>query len=205
MSRSVTYEQLVAYAAGRLPAGQIEAVEAFVRSNIDAAETVRRLTQVRELVRGDDSVAPPVSTIEAAKSLFRERTAPRTAPYWMAALDRVLANLIFDSRTKPALAGLRGGGDRYQLTFESEDIGIDLDIERPREGQTRVLLGQVSADDPQFQEQCIVLSEPGSFAPVTAATPDRTGMFKLEAGAGVFDLLIAVQGRLVVIPNLEIQ
>ncbi len=206
MNRPVPYERLIAYAVGKLPRAEADLVEAFLARNPEAAQTVERFRQTLASLNADDSVAPPTDTLERAKALFAERRVPREAPSlsWIEQLQRTVAALIFDSRPQLALAGFRGGSDEYQLGYETDDVAIDIEVAPATDDDRRTLMGQVSASA-ESRAECVVLSSPGSFEPITMATPDSSGIFELNSESGVFDLLVAVGDRLIVVPNLEVQ
>lgn len=205
MSSSVPYERLIAYAAGKLSPMEAGLVEAFLNANPAAAATVSRFREVSHSLRTDDTVAPPAKALAAAKQLYRENPPKvvNTVAAWMQGLQRALATLIYDSRPQVALAGFRGQGDRYQLAFEVDDIEIDLDVESTTSSGKRNLMGQISGVE-RFRPDSVGLSKPGTLELVASATPDDVGMFKLDVSGGTFDLLIGVDDRLVVVPNLEL-
>lgn len=207
MTKPVPYERLIAFAAGRLPTAEAELVEAWLAKNPEAAASVRRFQEFKRLRLADDSVAVPESTLASAKELFadRVRRSEQHALSWMEKLERIVAKLILDSRPQVSLAGFRGGGDEYQLAYETDDVEVDLEIEPTDDADERRVMGQVSVITGDGATKCIVLSEPGSFEPVTMAEPDAHGMFELKATPGTFDLLLAVGETLVVVPNVEVQ
>ncbi len=79
----------------------------------------------------------PDAARERARALFRERYEPKRRP-------SLLARLVFDSRTRPALAGARGeAAVDYQLRFEAGPYEVELWQERQPAGSW-YLIGQVS-------------------------------------------------------------
>lgn len=84
-------------------------------------------------------IAPPARVRYYLRRRFDERTDVSTARG--GAVRRLLAALVFDSRTEPSLAGVRGsdvGGDAVHLAFRSDAGDVLLDLTRVREGVVRV-------------------------------------------------------------------
>lgn len=206
-SPNVTYEQLLAFAAGDLPPDQAAAVETHMRHNPDAERTVRIFRLVRDAAGAAAGTNPPERTIAAAKALFRERGARAAAgqPGIFESLRQVLATLLFDSRAEPAYAGLRGAASGYQLSFESELGEIDLEVSAPQPGMAeRQVRGQLSLSGPAAGIT-VALSAPGQFTPVTTTDADADGLFTLTAPLGRFDVLVASSDAVVVLRNIDVQ
>jgi hypothetical protein len=56
-------------------------------------------------------------------------------------ITRLVADIIFDSLTEPALAGVRGPGDARQVVLRTDNVDIDLHISRT--GGRTMLWGQL--------------------------------------------------------------
>lgn len=207
MSRqSFSYEQLAAFAAGELSVAEVSAIREYLAADAAAASTVARLQLLLTTLRTDDSQAPPADMLERAKALFRERKQVLPGESWFDAIKQVVAELVYDSRPRLALAGVRGGSGSYQLSFESDLADIDLDVEplgEPDADQRR-LIGQVSPRSDEAATK-VVLARPGTTAPVHIVEPDESGMFKLTTERGKFDVLVSLPEGLVVLPAVEIQ
>lgn len=203
---NISFEQLVAYAAGELTAPERLAVEQHIAQNPAAAAAVSLYRSLRDAARADDTVAPPAATLAAAKQLMADQLArkPAAGSGWLETLRRTVADLVFDSRPRLAAAGLRGAGESYQLAFESPAASIDLEIERYVEGgQTRFrLMGQVTPNA-QIAIGTVALSAPGAFVPVTMTQADERGVFSLSTEAGTYDVLITVEDAIVILPGVE--
>ena len=75
----------------------------------------------------------PADVVAAAKATFTWRT-----------IDAELAELTFDSvADTDALAGVRGGGGPRALTFEHDDVVVEVEVSEHAAGRT--LVGQVAA------------------------------------------------------------
>jgi hypothetical protein len=92
-------------------------------------------------------MGPPPELVEAAKALFTWRT-----------IDAELAALAFDSiEVEPADAGVRAGGQPRILTFEADDLTVEVEVDEAP--GARRLIGQ--------------LTPPGR-AELELRTPDQT-------------------------------
>lgn len=204
--RESELDRLLAFAEGRLAPEEAAAMKAFLNSDREASETVARFQAVRATLQTDDSVAPPASVIEQARALFREQRA-RTTPgeSWWESLRRVVAEMVFDGRTQPALAGVRGAATTYQLTFRSDAADVDIEIGRGGGGEhgPRRLTGQVSPHGGLRVER-VGLVEIGAHGPAAWSDVDAGGMFELTSGAGRYNIWLASQDLVLVLPDVEV-
>lgn len=184
---AVTYEQLIAFAAGALTGPDAQAVERYVSRNADAAATVARFRLVQERVASDDSVEPSPQALARAHRIFSEHRSQPEGLGWLDAVDRFIARLIFDSRVTPMAVRSSALEQRINLTFELAEGELDLqaetvgDVETPRWR----LMGQVS-NAGLLRE--VALAKAGSTALIAHACADEHGAFEIEAPAGRYDL-----------------
>lgn len=197
------YERLIAYAAGELAPLEATAVERELAQDAAAAATVARFRRAMTAVRDDRSESPPAAALAAAKALFRPAPA---GPSLFDRLRRVLADLVYDSRTQPALVGVRGGGSTYQLTYESGMGEIDVQVETAPGGDAapRRLIGQVTLNEPAAFGR-VVITAPGTEETIASASIDAGGVFSLTTGAGNFDLWIALGDAVIVVPGVDVR
>src|SRR5262245_14586320 len=106
MSRKPTHEQLVAFAAGEMTPADTEWGANFLSSDPEAAREGSMLQAIIGTMRADRSVPAPADSVAHAKSLFRPHAAGAGESWWQRA-TRAVAELVFDSRLQPALAGFR--------------------------------------------------------------------------------------------------
>lgn len=198
----LTYDQIIDYAAGRGSAEERAAVAARLADDPERAATARLLTRAFAVARSDDSVAPPESTLAAAKALFRERRARAAPPALLAGLRQMLAALVFDSRAAGALAGVRGSGAVYQLAFESEVADVDLEVAAAG-AEMRQLRGQVTAHDDATIQGIAVVAK-GAPDVSTTVAPDARGTFVVTVKPGRYDLYITIGETKLVVSDLEI-
>jgi len=200
----IPYDRLLAYAAGELSADDACEVEAALARDRQLAATVERLRAVVHTMRTDDSLDAPPESIAAAKALFRARPSAGGPP-WLEGLRQIVAALVFDSRPQAALAGLRGHSDTYQLAYESVPADVELEVAvDPADRTRRRLRGQVSVHG-ELRAAGVALAAPGTFKPLALTTPDSSGMFRVVAPPGRFDLFIWLQESMIVLPNVEIE
>lgn len=206
--QNVTLTDLIAYASGELNGQDAVMVEAYLAVLPEAARANRRLQEVIDTLRTDDTQEPSAEAVlRALRTLRPDQSAP--LPDWLGPI-RVLARLVFDSRNQPALAGYRGGASSCQVAYECDAVRLDLQIIQimpqgdPSDSTWR-LRGQVTArDDAGVDSVSLLRQRTGTI--VAAVVPDDVGRFKLMSGPGVYDLQIELdQGtRTVLAPGLEV-
>ena len=202
---NVTFEQLVAYASGELTGRAASTVEAYLAVLPAVARTTQRLQEVIQRLRADDTTPATPGAVRRVVNLLQTLDEVPT-PEWLVPI-RLLADLVFDSRAQPAMAGYRGIAASYQLAFESEPARVDLQIlpqDRAVADRWRVR-GQVTVRDGAELGAVTLVAEHTDTA-VATAVPDQAGRFKLDSPAGVFELRIDLDEgtRSVVAPRLEI-
>ncbi len=129
------------------------------------------LTELRASLAGVDDV--PESVSEAARAAFEWRT-----------IDEELAALSYDSfLDDKELAGVRSGGDGpRQLTFDAEDVTVEIEVESGR------IIGQLVP--PQSGE--VEVRQPGGSVTVQA---DELGRFSCDGiGRGPVSLRCITPG-----------
>ncbi|MHC4413815.1 MAG: anti-sigma factor family protein [Planctomycetota bacterium] len=207
---TITYQQLLRYAAGELSGPEAVEIEAHLARDPDAAATVSRYRLVRATLLADDGVDPPPEVVAKAKALFRRRAEVSKRPPGL--IDQVaatIARLIFDSRVQPALAGLRGPATGFQLTYELSGARLDLEVEPAEpaepaaEGAGWRLLGQIASPRP-LPAVRVALCQAGTDEPVCAVESDERGAFALDAQPGTYDLRIHLPDGVAVVPDLRI-
>ena len=157
------------------------------------------------MLQADDSEPPTAEAVRRALGLLRRRDA-EPALDWLAPV-RVLARLVFDSRTTADLVGYRGSADGYQLAYECDSARLDLQL-LPRHGADADawrLRGQVTLhDNSTLGEVSLVRDHCGSI--VATVEPDCLGRFKIDSASGVYDLRIELDEgrRSVVAPRLQV-
>jgi anti-sigma factor RsiW len=199
---SKQYEMLLAYVAGESsPAEEVE-VRKMIATDPHALKLEARLRTIVTALRSDDSQAPPTPVVAEVQALFRSRRPP-PAPGALAAIQRVIAQLVFDSRATPAVAGLRGGNRIYQLAFESDLAAVDLEIAPAPHADARRILGQISPSGGQ-RVRTIHLAPSAGGAATSSAHVDAHGGFTLDTSAGRFDVVIRFDAGELVLPNLDV-
>ena len=205
--RIITFEHLVAYASGELTGRDASMVEAYLAVLPEAARDVRRLQEVIQVLRADESVAPTAEIVRRTLGMLHGREPEEAlAVDWVAPV-RVVARLVFDSRNTVALCGYRGSADGYQLAYESDSARLDLQV-LPRAGadvDAWRLRGQVTLhDNATLGEVSLVRDHCGSV--VATVEPDCLGRFKIDSASGVYDLRIELDEgtRSVVAPRLQV-
>lgn len=211
-SNRIKYEQLIEYAAGQLSGDEHAKISAYVKANPTVAQTVAMYRQAHLAVGTDESIAPPEQLVAKAKSIFTvQPQAPAIS--WLDQLQQIIAELVFDSRVQPALAGIRGVGTTFQASYEAEQVSVDIEAEPIEESigesssQERWrVMGQI--DMPESASNVAVAMIPTESTAAIAAkqtVTDEHGMFTVEVDAGNYDLLIRCGESVVVLNNIEIK
>lgn len=195
-----SFEELVAYASGELSAADARRVEA--RAGDSGAVT--RLRRLFELLRTDDSAAPPGAVRRRAIAAFGESARPSRP--WLDGLQQLVARLVLDSRDQVAVAAYRGGTSSYRMAFDSPCGRIDLQVRPPAApgSDTWRLRGEAAFDETRATAVSLVAG--GASEPAATASADEQGHFNIESPPGVYDLLIELEtaDQVVVAPGLEI-
>lgn len=117
----------------------------------DALSTIRLLVRTRETTGGILPELPDTltATLDGLLSRIRPDLTPANAPSLVERIrDRattILADLILDSEATPAVAGLRGTGDRTrQIAFVSDLADLDLELTPSEDDWT--VTGQLGMD-----------------------------------------------------------
>lgn len=202
----ISDEQLIAYASGDLNSDDAAVVAAYVRQDPRARATVQAWRSAASTWRTDDSAAPSDQAVARVKSLFAERPAPIAPPQlsWLEIVDRVLAALVFDSRSQLALEGFRGTTEVIRLSFTCELGDVDLEVLAPDGlGDTRSrVIGQMSPTAQKADH--VALCRPGTRAVAADGPVLPDGTFELLVEPGVYDLLLHVAGRVLTIPSVDL-
>ena len=187
-----TYEQLIAYASGNLPADLIESVAATLRTDPSAAAVVNQWRLVHRLVAGDDSVEPSAAALLRAKAVFERHSSATaggaTIASWTSAVDRLIARVIYNSRLQPETVRHADADDRILLTLELDDGEVDLQALRIAGSGRWRIIGQIAGSNCAARD--VALIGHGSAQPAGNAISDDRGAFALEAPAGEYELLI---------------
>ena len=140
------------FVRGLLPPDARSALAHHITDCRSCAGTVEWLRAVASVAVADGDYEPPPHVLRRARALFAlER------PRIIRALPRLVGKLMFDSRTQPALAGVRGpAGASRQAVFEAGDYAVDITVDQAAGSSRTMLVGQV-------------MSRVAPVAPITAA------------------------------------
>jgi len=91
---------------------------------------------LRLITSREDAYCPSAAAVRTIKVEFEARKAPQR---------ELLGNVVFDSFSQPALAGIRSAGAAAarQMVYEAEGMMVDLRIDRPAHSKLVSLIGQV--------------------------------------------------------------
>lgn len=189
----VPFELIVDYVDGRLSEIARGEVEAAVESDEQIANTVRHVQELRRSLGNAEAVSPSTSSVARTIELYADRHRAASAASWIELARRTIAELVFDSRKAPALAGYRGRSTDIQLAFEHERGRLDLRVTSPDEPahDRWQIRGQIRWRQPAgLSEVCLVHS--GTAEVLASTFTDKFGGFQMESAAGAFDCLVEV-------------
>ncbi|MCA9289613.1 MAG: hypothetical protein KDA25_00705 [Phycisphaerales bacterium] len=206
MSEPISDIQLLQYAAGETTDDD-DRIGAWIATHADAAALVARYRDVADLVADGLDDAPPAAVLEA-KAIFDPSRLPRPTRWWET-LQQVVADILFDSRARPALAGIRSVGVAFQMTCQIPDVEIDLQFEPDAEGMVDdvasrwTMLGQIAMPDRRdaagrgSDDQDMVswaITDADGVVVVDGRTDER-GTFAATLAPGVYTLHLALGDR----------
>jgi hypothetical protein len=134
----ISFEALVDYHDGRADAAAVASVRAHLEAGCALCQSrLARLSHdlvtLREAARADQV---PDAWVERARQLHRDRFRKPERVSWF-------AQLVFDSRMTPSLAGARGEDSyAFQLLYSTDEFDLDVWQERT-EADRWHLIGQV--------------------------------------------------------------
>jgi hypothetical protein len=183
-----------------------------IGGDFDGSPNVKRLI---DLLQDGPLPAPPLRVVQRVKGM----ASPPVAPLHELArsVKEFVAELIYDSRATPALAGFRGAVGATHLTYTCEAGEVDIQISRAnagRQGLTR-LIGQIETlHTPRLARLRSGQGRDagdggdgasgGGWRTVAETSIDRTGIFTFDAAPGRYDLTISLDQSAITIPSLEL-
>ncbi len=172
-------------------------------SESEAAEVRRRLFDADPLTQADLAwlqaltafrramplEAPPERVREALRNYFRRWAEERRQP---SLFQRLVAQLTFDSRLQPALAGVRSGpSEPGQLLYTTDQMDIELHLLPAGSGRVRIL-GQALPRNPDLDmADCTVQLLDGE-QELGLTNTNELGEFAFEATPGSDYTLVLV-------------
>lgn len=200
-----SFERLIDYLDSLLPEAEATAVATHLATNCTAcAETRDWYQQVHTVAKTDDSVEPPAWVVKRALRLF-ETEGHR--PGLVARLGQAMASLVFDSFSRPALAGVRSTETaNRQLLYSAGDYSIDLQIV-PSDDAHADMIGQLLRENEATFESVSGLKleiERGGKVLFSVIT-DEMGEFRVSGIAqGTYDLRVELPEGSITVSDLPV-
>jgi hypothetical protein len=192
----IATEDLLEYAEGRLETAAAARVRGHLEAGCERCARELALWQ-RSLValQADRQPGPPEWVVRRAVTLGLQLEP--TPTLW----QRVVANLAFDSRLQPALAGARDlNVASFQLLYEAEGTDVDLFCEPAPTGWQ--LTGQALPAEGAGGSWTVLTRGPEGEREVAA---DSLGIFRLEVlSPGTYELTLRGGEREIVLENVEL-
>lgn len=165
------------FARGLITEGEVRIMEAHLGGNCadckDIALFWNKVSTISSRMAGRSA---PAAAVRLAKAIFPvNRTVPKR-------FIRIAAELIFDSRVTPALAGMRSGWQvGWQCVYRAGESIIDLRIEPGYNASRAALIGQVSNPSvPGDKLSDITVQLKSGRAVVAETRTNRYGEFQFE-------------------------
>ena len=198
-------DQLMDYCEGQLDNDDVELIEAHLASGCSVCSENRQwYERVRGIAASDIAAEPPSWVLKRAVGLFDRERARLTA---IDSLGRLVASLVFDTRSQPALSGVRLAeiSDR-QLLYRAGHYSIDLQIALSDQ-RLADLTGQILREnDSRFESVAnIPLELIREGEKVSSTVTDEIGKFKMaRIDRGEYELLIDTREGVVTVSRLSI-
>lgn len=207
----ITFETLVDLVDGRL--SEKEAADVMRRLDNSDSQSRADLAWLQALAafRRTTSLEAPPERVRTALRIHFRRWAEDRHPKqvegrrWPGFFARLVAQLAFDSRLRPALGGVRGGpAESWQLLYTSDQVDIELHILRAKPGQVRIL-GQALSRAPNLDVAgCTVQLSQGE-REISLTNTNDLGEFTFEAiPHGDYTVVLAGEGMEVEIEHVEL-
>lgn len=136
-SSHISLETLADIADDRATSATLEAVTAHVATCSACDDTLRRLKSLVQMMRSDAAEDVPRDLLVSAVNIFSAVPPPR--------LKRIIATLIFDSRSAAPVFGMRSlRTSSRQLLYSAQET--DLDLRVTIQNEECILAGQVIRD-----------------------------------------------------------
>jgi hypothetical protein len=198
-------EQLLDYLDGRTGGTTAQSVASHLTRGCRQCDGDQEwYQQVRLIAATDDSIEPPPWVLKRALRLFN---AVRVRTSIGARVGGVVASLVFDSSSRPALAGARSGGvEGRQLMYRADEYSIDLQIVESDITSTEVT-GQILREGEFLFEsvaglQLALMRDDGT---ILSTVTNRRGEFTISAiDFGSYDLRVDLNEASITIVGLPI-
>ena len=202
-----TIQDLIRFARGEIDAASPkgEAIATLIEDDAEARDIVRIAQLATNGIAVNEGETPSADLIASAKAIFTEDRLPGAVGRWLSNIDRVIAALLFDSRAQPATAGLRSAAaaSRIQLTYEADDLDIEVQLEKLAPTRWRVM-GQIDSDA-MPSPRSVAITEAGSTKEILQAIDtDEHGMFSTEVDAAKIDIHIQQGNSAITLPGIDL-
>jgi hypothetical protein len=197
----LTYETLLNYLDGHLPAEARSAAEAHLNEPCEACQRRRVLLQTAlHAAAADHTESPPASVLKQAIDI--PLTHSKTTQTGL--LTRLMAALTFDSHLQLSSALTRGAARERQMLFSADQVDIDLQIKSVREGHD--LIGQVLTETASGNAHAFVSLQKNSGQLLKATEADLKGQFFFRGiPTGVYDLIFDLEHQEVAVMGIEVR
>ncbi|MEK6300689.1 MAG: carboxypeptidase-like regulatory domain-containing protein [Acidobacteriota bacterium] len=201
-----TFERLIDFLDERLASSSAAAVVAHLDTGCSHCASDRAWYEsLKRVAASDDSVEPPPWVLKRALKVFEEPGRTRTTVASRA--GRLIASLLFDSLSQPAVAEARSvGADGRQLLYRAGDYSIDLQVTPAGQNRSN-LAGQILREGEFSFESVAALPlqlSGASGSRYSIVTSDRGEFSVSSLELGTYELRIDAQGSWLTIEGLVV-
>lgn len=201
-----TFERLIDYLDERLASSSAAMVAAHLDTGCGQCVSDRAWYEsLKRVARSDESIEPPPWVFKRALRIFEATGHTRTTGASRA--GRLIASLLFDSMSRPAMAGARSSGaDGRQLLYRAGDYSVDLQV-TPIDQNRSSLAGQILREGEFSFESVAGLQfelSSASGARYSSVTSDRGEFSITSLEAGTYDLRIDGRGLRLFVEGLRL-
>lgn len=203
---SIPFSRILDWLEGKLPEDEARAIAEQLPMADEATQADLAWLREFQAIKGAVKMASPSAEVrEVLRRHFADYARPRPPP---GLFRRLIADLIFDSRTQPVLAGLRSAaaeGLQRQLIYTTEVAEVALNIQPIAEGQRLAVTGQVfPTTDAAPEAFSIQLLRQALQAGLTTA--DELGEFAFDGvPADEYEIILSTAQFEVVIPSVPLR
>jgi hypothetical protein len=199
-----SFETLINYLDDQLTVAEGAAVAEHLQSGCTScAETRDWYENVRLIASSDDSVEPPPWILKRAIRVFENQ---HSRPGVVERIGAAVASLVFDSFSRPAVAGVRSTETAArQMLYRAGNYSIDLQIESSGQSLCE-LKGQVLREgETAFESVRRLALELAGESETRSAVTDQMGEFAFGGvRPGDYELRIKMVEGTITIPGLPI-
>jgi len=199
-----SFEKMIDFLDGRLAATEGSMIERHLTAGCASCESVGHwYRRIKAIAASDQTVEPPGWVLKRAIKAFMAHR----EFYSSEVPAQMVAILVFDSLSRPEIAGVRStdAADR-QLLYSAGGYSVDLQMAQAGAATVNVI-GQILREGEQGFDSVfgLPLQLVKSGAPAASTITDSVGEFRINGiSQGEYDLYFEGRGRRILIPGIPV-